>query len=439
MPRCLCRNLYPNPHGKQRSRPAEKRGWRSYRLSSHRLRVKSLSTKGICSLYTLLTTCPPYGSQNVGDLLIEQRTRDLVEREKGPCEFTVFFREESLDSHIDQINRSRAVLLPGFPVRDRPMYPGVYRLVEELSRIRVPLIPIGANWNVYPGDTLSRSETCYSPETVNFLRYIAGGVEHISCREYFTSDILRRHGIDNTLMTGDPAWFLIPSLGQPMRRPSCIERLVFSPPLSCYYQGQAGRIMSMLTRLFPRAERYCAFHLFDADTAPKDDSRRENSAAMTDLVTQKNRAIRKQAAAQGFRILEMAGAVANLDFYEQCDLHVGYECHAHLNFFSRRIPSVLIAEDARGVGFNDTLGVGGFDGFRRVQQGTADSTKTVTSGYCTTSEELALAPPRDDLQDAIEDFLVHELESHFRRYRGLAACLDEIYETRMRPFIKMLP
>ncbi len=390
-------------------------------------------------MYTLLTTCPPYGSQNVGDQLIERRTQDLIIRGKGPCEFLTLFREVSLEPYLEQINRSRAVLLPAFPIRDCPMYPGVYRLVEDLSRIRVPMIPIGANWNRYPGDAVSRRDTRYSEATAAFLRHIARGVEQLSCREYFTGDILTRHGIDNPLMTGDPAWFLLPSFGQPMRRPSRIDRLVFSPPLSFYYQTQAGQILSMLARRFPDAERYCAFHLFDADTAPKNDARRENSAAMTDVVTRKNRVIRQQAAAAGFRVLEMAGDVSNLDFYETCDLHVGYECHAHLNFFSRRIPSVLIAEDARGVGFNDTLGVGGFDGFRRVRSGQLESLKTVTSGYCTTPEEAALAPPRNDLDAIIEEFLIHELESRFRRYQGLAPCLDEIYETRMRPFIRALP
>src|SRR5690554_5653412 len=110
-----------------------------------------------CRAYAILTTCPPYGSRNVGDLLIEQRTRELVRNEKGPCDFLTVFREESLENRLEEINRCRAVLLPGFPVRDLPMFPGVYKLVENPDRIRPPLVPIGANWNRYPGDALSRT------------------------------------------------------------------------------------------------------------------------------------------------------------------------------------------------------------------------------------------------------------------------------------------
>src|SRR5690606_22838374 len=160
--------------------------------------------------YSLLTTCPPYGSQNVGDKPIEQRTKELIQKEKGDVNILTIFREENLEPFLDQINSSRALLLPAFPIRDTPMYPGVYRLIDNLSKIKVPMIPIGANWNTYPGDEESRNTLLYSKETIDFLTYINNQVEVISCREYYTIDILRKHNFNNTIMTGDPAWFLIP-------------------------------------------------------------------------------------------------------------------------------------------------------------------------------------------------------------------------------------
>ncbi len=389
--------------------------------------------------YTVLTTCPPYGSQNVGDELIEQRTKELVSREKGAVDFLTIFREKDLGPYLDQINASRAVLMPAFPIRDTPMYPGVYQLVDDLSQIRVPMIPIGANWNVYPGDEVSRRVVNYSDETREFLSYIAEQVDRISCREYYACDVLAKHGINNTVMTGDPAWFLLSAIGKPMHRPRRISRLVFSPPLSAYYLEQAKRVMEMLANLFPDSELFCAFHLFDPDTDPRSDGKSERSAAMSPEVLEKNRAIRDFAVKLGYQVKQMAGDVDNLDFYQSCDLHVGYEAHAHLNFFSRRILSVLIAEDARGIGFNYTLGVGGFTGFERTQTRASTARKEITSGYCTSVEELALAPPKAGLHHKIEEFLSHELESGFRRYVGLAAYLDDVYKNRMKPFIQSLP
>jgi hypothetical protein len=393
-------------------------------------------------MYTVLTTCPPYGSRNVGDELIEVRTKEIIRQEKGEDDFFTLFREEPLESHIDTINNSRAVLMPAFPVRDTPMYPGTFRLTQNLSEIKVPLIPIGANWNVYPGDEISRKSTIYSAETTAFLKHVASGVEQFSCREHHAAAVLRYHGIENTFFTGDPAWFHLPSLGKPLRRTRKIGRVVFSPPLSPFYVDQAEDILSMIARMFPDAERYCAMHLRDSGSpadSGENSQKNENSAAMSPEVARKNEKIRKTARDLGFSVLEAAGDIKKLDFYEECDLHIGYECHAHLFFFSRRIPSILIAEDARGVGFNYTLGYGGFTGFIRAQNAAKKTAKKHTSGYCTSVSELNEAPPKLNLADEIENFLIEETASRFIRYVGLGNYIDTVYEERMAPFIRSLP
>ena len=390
-------------------------------------------------MYVLLTTFLPQGSSNVGDQLIERSVKGLIDTIKGKSVYVTIFREDPLDEHLPLINKARAILMPGFPVRDTPMYPGTYQLVEDLSRIRVPLVPIGGNWNTYPGDAVSRERVRFSEETVRFLRYVADQVDVVSMREYHACRVLHKHGITNTLMTGDPVWYDFEALGRPMKRPTRIERLVFSPPLSAFYVEQAERVLAMLAELFPKAERICAMHLADRATAGPG-AREARDAALRPEVAEKNRRIRSAATACGFEVRDVSKDVELLRFYETCDLHVGYECHAHLYFLRHRIPSVLIAEDARGVGFNYTFGVGGFDGFRRCQTGSWETGRSpLTSGYCVNLSELSLAPPRTDVQEAVRDFLVEELESGFRRYLGVADFIDETFEKAMRPFIASLP
>ena len=396
---------------------------------------------GRLTKYTVLTTFPgERSSANVGDQLIEVALKRLVEREKGPTQFLTIFREDPLEERLDEINSTAAILLPGFAIRDVPMYPGCYRLVADLDRIRVPLIPIGANWNMYPGDAESRRTLRYSPETTAFLQRVAAGVEHLSCREHFVCEVLRQHGIANTRMTGDPVWYDSDFFGRPMHRPETIERVVFSPPLSAFYRAQAEEVLVLLAELFPKAERYCAMHLTDARVSPFGDKRATNDASMRSDVAEKNAFVRRRAQELGFELREMAGDVAKLDLYRECDLHVGYECHAHLAFLRQRRPSVLIAEDARGVGFNYTLGVGGFDGFVRRGPGPTRSAKEGgTSGYCVSEAEFASAPTRPDLVPALRQFLREECASRFRRYLGLPDFIDETYAKVMAPFLRSLP
>lgn len=391
--------------------------------------------------YTVLTTFPENrSSANVGDQLIEVATKRIIARECGEVDYLTIFREDSLEERLDEINATAGILLPAFPIRDVPMYPGCYRLVDDLGRIKVPLIPIGANWNVYPGDAESRRNVRYSPETTAFLQRVAAGVEAISCREYFVAEVLQRHGINNTIMTGDPAWYDPDFLGQPLHRPTSVETVMFSPPLSAYYRDQGNEVMTMLADLFPHAKRYCAMHLTDAKVSTFTDKRPTNDASMRSDVAEKNAFIRRRAVELGFEVLELAGDVGKLDFYRECDLHVGYECHAHLGFFRQRRPSVLIAEDARGVGFNYTLGVGGFSGFvRQGREPERPPKEGGTSGYCVSAEEFAAAPPRSDLVLDVRRYLEEECSSGFRRYRGVADFIDETYENVMAPFLRSLP
>ena len=104
-------------------------------------------------MYTVLTTWPEHGSGNVGDKLITESAKSFVKHEMGDVDFLELFREEKLDSYLKEINSGTAVLMPGFAIRE-PMYPDTYRLVDDLSKIDVPIVPLGTGWKSYPGDFL---------------------------------------------------------------------------------------------------------------------------------------------------------------------------------------------------------------------------------------------------------------------------------------------
>jgi hypothetical protein len=253
-------------------------------------------------------------------------------------------------------------------------------------------------------------------------------------------EVLHRHSIHNTLMTGDPAWYDPEFIGRPFHRPERVGRVVFSPPLSAHYRDQAAAVLQLLRELFPDARRYCAMHLTDAKASRFADTTATNDASMRSDVAEKNAFIRAEAARLGFEVIELAGDIGKLDFYRDCDLHVGYECHSHLSLFRFRRPSVLIAEDARGVGFNYTLGAGGLPGFVRRRAGLpAGANVGGTSGYCVSAEEFSLAPARDDLTEELRQFLREELETGFRRFLGVGPFLDDTYRQAMAPFLRSLP
>ena len=388
-------------------------------------------------MYTVLTTYPARGCRNVGDQLIEEAIKSLFVKLKGETEFLTIFREDDLTEHLDQINNSKGVIFP-LAIRDLPVWPGCYRLTDNLADIKVPLIPIGTNYNVYPGDCLTRKSVKYSKASSDFLHYLADQNEYFSCREYHTAKLLNELGISNTLMTGDPAWYEAEKIGQPMRRNGKVDKLVFSAPLSHFYLDQAKDIMLMLGELLPEAEKFCVFHTADMNTFKE--AAPENSYAMSSQVTQKNTEIAKFAEKNGFEVKYLFGEADKLKFYLDCDLHVGYECHAHLYFLRHRIPSMLVAEDARGFGFAYSLGSFPLNGFERCPGNSGVKVvKSNSSGYCTSLREYSIAPVNSKLTEQLRQYLEEEIDNNFRRISSVAEIIDDTYRSAMEPFIKSLP
>ncbi len=392
-------------------------------------------------MYTVLTSFPAKGCGNIGDKLIEDAFKKIFQEIRGETEFISIFREDDLTDQLPLINQSKALLMTAFPIRDVPMYPGVCKLTPDLTDIKVPMIPIGANWNVYPGDFYDRQKVQYSSETVDFLRYIANQTDTISVREYYAGYILQKHGISNTLMTGCPSWYDKQYRYQPMKRPDQIKQVVFTPPMGFYYTGQAIEIMKVLAGLYPDARRVCLFICGDAISHPMAEGETgDNSAAMKPEAAVKNETIRQAARSLGFVVESAAFNMAKLDFIENCDLHVGYDCHGSLSFLRRRIPSIMIAEDARGIGFAYTLGLPEFNAFKRCQYpaGPYQRPKN-TSGYCDSLEAYEIAPADHTLPERISNFLEDQMSCRFSRFAGIADVIDTTWDEKMKPFIESIP
>jgi len=364
-------------------------------------------------MYTLLTTMK---TGNVGDQLIIESAKNLIKEIKDNVEFLEFSRDADLTENLEEINKTKAIIMPHFGLRDPDMHPQTYRLTKDLNQIKVPLIPIGIGWKGFPGDYETLKTLRYSENTTKFLKYVSNQIDVLLCREYFTCQILANHGITNTVMGGDCAWYDTACIGKQMKRVKNVEKLVFTTPYLPLYLDQAKKIINMLTSLFPKATKYCSFH------------------AGLDVI-QTDRELADYAKKQGFEVKDVSNDIKKIEFYQGCDLHVGYRCHGHLAFLRKRIPSILLHEDGRGVGFSYSFGVGGFDAFRRKSNSIFKIIGNV-SGKNLIRKQIEADPFVDK---KIRQFLEEELKTCFRRYVGLSKFIDETYEKTMKPFVEAIP
>ncbi len=387
-------------------------------------------------MYTILTTGPGHASGNVGDYLITASAIELLKRETGVEEFQVFFRSEDLTSRIDAVNASKAVIMPGFGIRE-PLYPQTYGLVEDLSKLTVPLIPLGAGWKSFPGDAEDAEFLTYQPETVEFLQMLADQAGVFTTRDLYTSRVMERHKVSPVALVGDCAWYKPAFLGTPFRRVNTPRRIVFTTPHYAHYHEQAKRLGSLLRESFPDAELICAFH---SRLGPWD------------------RKLWNHLKTLGYQVRYMSHVVENLDFYSSCDLHVGYRLHGHVAFLRQRIPSVLVNEDGRSTAASATLGMGGFNAskrrlspeaaarFRRFDRSRmgrlvrAVATRTPTRlGDAPQYADHVVSPADEQIPVKVIEYVLTQLETGFEAYDAIAALIDKTYEESMRPFLRSLP
>ena len=364
-------------------------------------------------MYTILSTML---GGNVGDQLIVESAKKMIESIKNDNEFLEFARNEDLTNHLSKINKTKAIIMPHFGIRDPDMHPNTYRLVNDLSRIKVPLIPIGIGWKGFPGDMETLTTLRYSENTQKFLKYVSNQVKSMICREHYTCKILENHNITNVKMGGDCAWYDLKKIGLKMRAPQEIKKIVFTTPYLVMYQEQAKSIIKLIAEKFPKAEKICSLH-----------------AGFYKIKTDKN--LIEFAKNHNYKIIDVSGDIKKIDFYDNCDFHIGYRCHGHIAFLRNRIPSILINEDGRGVGFSHTFGIGGFNGFRRK----TDNISKIIRKFSKQKLLSMQITTQSDLAKIISNFLDEQQELGFKDYQKAFKVIDDTFEMVMKPFIQKIP
>ena len=281
------------------------------------------------------------GLKNVGDFLIAYRARKLIEKyvSKNLIEYN---RWENLNEYLDVINASKGIIICGGPGFTENMYPNTYPLVKNLDDIKVPITTLGVGWSGFPID--SPKEFHFNKEAHELMKKIHNDSKLYGCRDTITESIIQNEGYENIIMTGCPVWYDIESLGKKFQEKKEIKKIVFTTPADHKLIFQVIKLIDMLRKKFPDAEIYNSFH---------------RGISADQYTSWKGALIYKMMAKygefKGLKTIDTAYDLSKIDFYQDCDLHIGYRVHAHLYFLSKRLPSILLCEDGRGVGMAEAL------------------------------------------------------------------------------------
>ena len=287
---------------------------------------------------------------NAGDFLIGHRLQALLEHLRPDRQVLMFDRRQPLDPDSKDVRQASAIIFGGGPAWQPNVYPAIYPLTQDLETIGSPLIPIGLGWKGRFTDPGSIRRYRFMPNARPLLERIERDGFAGTCRDFPTLEVLQHAGLTRQEMGGCPAWYALDSLGTSPAVPHEISSIAISPGALHMrhpsFADQARALLQWGADRFADATRIAVFH-HPLDGAP---NLSHNAVAA-------QQALAHAATSFGYEVRDVSGTADDMmSLYTQVDLHIGYRVHAHILRCSLRRPSILLAEDARGVGAAEALG-----------------------------------------------------------------------------------
>lgn len=279
---------------------------------------------------------------NAGDFLIVDRCIKLIKNVFPDCEITVYERRKNLEDKIEELNRSDAVILAGGPAYVPNLYPETVPLVNNLDDITTKIIAIGLGWyGKQVDDSYLYEQYKFNDSTKKLLERIIKDSGYLTCRDWYTTRVLRANGFDKVLMTGCPAWYNLQHIEEDTLKSDIhvpFKKICISDPANSQNFGQALELIKYIKNKFTNANITFVFHRIE-----KNDKNYQS--------------FRKQIEEQGIETVDISNSVDGFSVYNDCDLHIGYRVHAHIYNLSSHNISILVEEDGRGAGINQAMGL----------------------------------------------------------------------------------
>lgn len=378
--------------------------------------------------YVILTG----GKNNAGDYLIKYRAKALF-KELRPNRDIIDYDawKPFTKEQLDEVNNSKALILCGGPALQRIMRPNIYPMVDDLSKIKVPIIMMGIGWKSMQGDWEFTHNYKLTNKTRELLETIDNSGYLSSVRDYCTLNTLFAHGSKNILMTGCPALYSLEHIKKPVTRVTYddIDHVSYSMGVSFVSSPSMESVMKdsimAVKDYFQGKDFEVVFH----HSIDKEKYLQTHNARV-DFIN-KHLEFIKWLDNNNIKYKDISGSEKGLiDHYSNTSFHLGFRVHAHIFMSSISRPSLLINEDGRGKALKDVISGLIFDAYLKMNK------------YYSVYKRLKL--PKDpykaytNLTKDIINNIHYELYNNHPRFSLSRNNIDSHYNI-MKRFMEQLP
>lgn len=356
--------------------------------------------------------------KNAGDFLIEQRAANLLRALVPQLELKTFLRRE-LSEHFDEINATDAIVFSGGPIYMENIS---HHLPAQalLAKATPPLMFLGGGWGGMGSAGHLPYRYRFSPESLSLLSLADTKGYGLGCRDIHTYKALHKEGFSHVYMTGCPAWYDLAHLPLTHLQNSgtTFKKIYVS---DCAYTQNLPLLLSLvqyLKKTFPAASIVAVFH---RGTGTDKETPAQTGAAFAQTAAQLR--------ASGIEVKDISYGSQGFEIYNDGDLHIGFRVHAHIYNLSLRRRTLLIEEDGRGGGVNQSLGLLAVKAFNEELQ--------TDNRYANKLHKLLRRQTNPYFLNDVDCTLQIMADTHDKYLENAFAMMQEYY-TRMRQYILQL-
>ena len=285
---------------------------------------------------------------NAGDYLFSAKSLEAFERILPGVQ--VVTGHISTDMNLEEINQFNAIVAAGGPLYDnRFLTRESFPILKYIDRMIPKLHFLSNGWYGTDAEKDSLNKFKFEQSVMENLKIIQERGGSFSCRDYISKYILKNNNIDNVTMAGCTAWYDYDNMGvlKPLYYGKVRKIFISDQGITkehdrwSWKYEQMASVIKFLQHYFPDAEIMFSFNGGICTKYSK-----EYNLKICDLLKRNH-----------ISYFDISGSDKGFSMYDKADLHIGFRMHSHIYCMSKRIPSVLISEDARGIGLNTAIGL----------------------------------------------------------------------------------
>lgn len=290
---------------------------------------------------------------NGGDFLIYDRLVKALRAAYPETSITLNLKNDG-EFDVKKLNEYDAIITGGGGAQYAEPYVKTSFLYQHFDEITVPIHYMGTGLYGADGEEDTLFQYKYSNEMLAYLKKVVERGGQLATRDWVVDTIFRNNGIKGTIMAGCPAWYNLELLEKSE------DDVIFqksyagkeTKTIAVSNHGltkntqdhgkkleQIENLISFLQERFPDAKVLLTF----------------NDGYATKYSKNYNLSLQEWANQHNVVCVDLSSDAGKFKALDKIDLHIGFRVHTHIYCISKMIPSLLVEEDIRGYGMNETF------------------------------------------------------------------------------------